>query len=332
MLAAPDRNQERTAPIAEPRRVSFNEVRARIEVIRAQEEVRYERSRAECAGLQRVAQPAALDDQLAVEQKRIQEQVANATEFTGAERARLVQLAQEKRSWNPPARAVATRLQEELRHARRSRYDSAVAKAMREFEQRAVPQITKRVAAEERRYLHLPPRHFTLKGKCVTRARPFATVYPRWSIGCRFLNALGFRSLRTAISMRISRSFQPPSIVSIRSCQRQHGVTSSIESAASGVTALVRENRSRWGADSARLDLYLCDRQGVLRTPAYRAVCLNVTYGGAIPRNCSRSECSKRCADDRKLANYLRLERSFAAGAGDTVRYQSLSLGALLPV
>ena len=50
------------------------------------------------------------------------------------------------------ARTIATRAQAELRDARRSRYDSAVAKAMREFEERAVPQIAKRVAAEERRY------------------------------------------------------------------------------------------------------------------------------------------------------------------------------------
>ena len=153
MLAAPGRNQERTAPRAEPRRVSFNEVRARIEVIRAQEEVRYQRSRAERAGLQRVAQPAALDDLLAVERTRIQEHIANSTEFSDVERARLAQLAQEKRSWNPLARAVATRAQAELRDARRSRYDFTVAKAMHEFEERAVPQIAKRVAAEERRYL-----------------------------------------------------------------------------------------------------------------------------------------------------------------------------------
>src|SRR6202035_1552065 len=127
-------------------------VRARIEVIRAEEEVRYERSRTERAGLQRVAQPAALDGILAVERKRIQEQIANATEFSDVELARLAQLAQEKRSWNPLARAVATRAQGELRDARRSRYDSAVAKAMREFEERAAPQIANRVAAEERRY------------------------------------------------------------------------------------------------------------------------------------------------------------------------------------
>ncbi len=165
MLSAPGRNQERTAPIAEPRRVSFNEVRARIEVIRAEEEVRYERSRAERAGLQRVAQPAALDDLLAVERKRIQEQIANATEFSDVERARLAQLAQEKRSWNPLARAVATRAQAELRDARRSRYDSAVAKAMREFEERAVPQIAKRVAAEERQYRQFASTSLDLEGQ-----------------------------------------------------------------------------------------------------------------------------------------------------------------------
>ena len=72
VLPAPGRKQETYALNAEPRRVSFNEVRARIEVIRAEQEVGYERSRAERAGLQRVAQPAALDDPPAVERKRIQ--------------------------------------------------------------------------------------------------------------------------------------------------------------------------------------------------------------------------------------------------------------------
>lgn len=165
MLSAPDRNQARTAPGAEPRRASFNEVRARIGVIREQEEARYERSRTERAGLQRVAQPAALDDLLAAERKRIQEQIANATEFTDAERTRLTQLAQEKRSWNPLARAVATRAQAELRDARRSRYDSAVAKAMHEFEERAVPQIAKRVAAEQRRYHQFASTSLDLEGE-----------------------------------------------------------------------------------------------------------------------------------------------------------------------
>jgi hypothetical protein len=165
MLSAPGLKQERTAPSAEPRRVSFNEVRARIEVIRAEEEVRYERSRAERAGLQRVAQPAALDDVLAAERKRIQEQIANATEFSDVERARLAQLAQEKGSWNPLARAVATRAQVELRDARRLRYDSAVAKAIREFEERAVSQIAKRVAAEERRYRQFASASLDLEGQ-----------------------------------------------------------------------------------------------------------------------------------------------------------------------
>ena len=165
ILSAPGRNQERTAPIAERRRVTFNEVRARIEVIRAEEEIRYERSRAERAGLQRVAQPAALDDLLAVERKRIQEQIANATEFSDVELARLAQLDQEKRSWNPLARAAATRAQAELRDAHRSRNDSAVAKALREFEERAVPQLAKRVAAEERQYRQFASTSLDLEGE-----------------------------------------------------------------------------------------------------------------------------------------------------------------------
>jgi hypothetical protein len=165
MLSAPGRDQERTAPMAEPRRVSLNEARARIEVIRAEEEVRYERSRAERAGLPRVAQPAALDDLVAVERKRIQEQIANATEFSDVERARLAQLAQEKHYWNPLARAAATRAQAGLRDARRSRYDSAAAKAMREFEERAVPQIAKRVAAEESQYRQYASTSLDLEGQ-----------------------------------------------------------------------------------------------------------------------------------------------------------------------
>jgi hypothetical protein len=165
MLSAPGRNQERTAPIREPRRMSFNEVRARIEVIRAKEEVRYERSRAERAGLQRVAQPAALDDVLAVERKRIQEQIANATEFSDVERARLAQLAQEKRSWNPLVRAVATRAQAELRDARRSRYNVAVAKAMSDFDERGAPKISDRIAADERRYQQYVSASFELEAQ-----------------------------------------------------------------------------------------------------------------------------------------------------------------------
>jgi len=165
MLSAPGRSQERTAPIAEPRRVSFNEVRARIEIIRAEEEVRYERSRAERAGLQRVAQPAALDDLLAAERKRIQEQIANATEFTGVERARLAQLAQEKRSWNPLARAVATKAEAEMQNTRRSRYEAALVEARREFEQDAAQQSGNRAAAEERRYRQFASTSLGLEGE-----------------------------------------------------------------------------------------------------------------------------------------------------------------------
>jgi hypothetical protein len=165
MRVGPARSQERTTPRAEPRRVSLSEARARMEVIRAEEVARYEHARVQRAGLQRVAQPRALDDILAEERKQIREYTANATDFTDVERARLAQLAQEKRSWNPLARAVATRAEAELHDARRSRYDSEVAKAMREFEARAVPQIANRIAAEERRYSQFASTSLDLEGK-----------------------------------------------------------------------------------------------------------------------------------------------------------------------
>jgi len=195
MLAAPSRNQERTVPSAQPRRVSFHEVRARIEIIRAQEEARYERSRAERASLQRVAQPASLDDLLAVERKRIQEQVANATEFTDVERVRLAQLAQEKRSWNPLARAVATKAVAELQNTRRSRYEAALVKAMGGFEERAVLQIGKRVAAEEHRYRQFASTSLDLEGQMRDARAALRDRIPKVEHRIRVLESAGVSQL-----------------------------------------------------------------------------------------------------------------------------------------
>ena len=213
ILSAPGRNQERTAPTAQR---TFKEVRARIEAIRAEEEIRYERSRAERAGLQRVAQPAALDDLLAVERKRIQEQIANATEFSDVEHARLAQLAQEKRSWNPLARAVATKAEAELHNARRSRYDFAVAKAMHEFEERAVPQIAKRVAAEERQYRQFASASLDLEGQMRNARAALRDRIPQVEQRIRVLERAGVSQLEECrlnaslkqLSAAIDRQYQ----------------------------------------------------------------------------------------------------------------------------
>ena len=151
-LVTPTREQQRHAPLNEPQRPTLNEVRARLDVIRGEEEARYKRANVERDGLQRIAQPLSLDDVLAAERQRIREHVADATRFTDAERVRLTHLSKEKRSWNPLTKAVAAKAEAELHAAHRSRYDQAAAEAMREFDERRVPQMVQRVASDERRY------------------------------------------------------------------------------------------------------------------------------------------------------------------------------------
>ena len=112
-LETPTREQQRHAPLNEPQRPTLNEVRARLDVIRGEEEARYKRANVERDGLQRIAQPLCLDDVLAAERQRIREHVADATR-TDAERVRLTHLSKEKRSWNPLTKAVAAKAEAEL--------------------------------------------------------------------------------------------------------------------------------------------------------------------------------------------------------------------------
>lgn len=151
VLTPPARTQHHNAT-AKSRPLSLSEVRARLDVIRAEEEARYERARAERERLQRVARPTGLDEVLAIERRRIEALTTDATDFTAQERARLSQIVEEKRSWNPLTRSTAARAEAELQGARHSRYAAALAEAMREFEGGEVPQITKRLAVEENRY------------------------------------------------------------------------------------------------------------------------------------------------------------------------------------
>jgi hypothetical protein len=151
-LVMPTHEQRRRAPRSEPHRASLNEVRARLDVIRGQEEARYERANAERDGLQRLTRPLPLDDVLANERRQIQEHTADATRFTDAERARLAQLTKEKRSWNPLTSSGAAKAEAELHAAQHSRYERATAEAMREFEKHDVPRIIQRIASHERRY------------------------------------------------------------------------------------------------------------------------------------------------------------------------------------
>lgn len=163
LIPAPGRR--RVEPQRESRPVSLHAVRLRLDVIRAEEEARYERARAQRERLPRLAQPAKLNDILAAERRRIEKQVADATQFTEAERARLTQIAKQKRSWNPLARGAASREEAGLHATQQSRFEAAVTEAMRDFEAHDAPQISQRVAADERRYRQYVSESITLEGQ-----------------------------------------------------------------------------------------------------------------------------------------------------------------------
>ena len=151
-LVAPTRNRSEHVPQREPRPVTLAEIRLRLNVIRAEEEGRYQRARLERQHLQHVERPPSFDEALAAERQRIHERAAEATRYTEAERVRLEQLAREKRSWNPLTRRAATKEEERLCGEQRSRYEETVAVATHEFEQRDLPQLEKQLAGHERAY------------------------------------------------------------------------------------------------------------------------------------------------------------------------------------
>ncbi len=151
-LVAPMRHWNEHVPHRELRPATLTEVRLRLNVIRAEEEGRYQRARLARQHLQHVERPPTLDEALVAERRRIQEHAAEVTRYTDAERARLAQLAREKRSWNPLARRAATKEEERLCGEQRSRYEKALADATHEFEQRDLPQLEKDIAGHERAY------------------------------------------------------------------------------------------------------------------------------------------------------------------------------------
>jgi hypothetical protein len=161
---APKSREQRRTPYGELRRLALDEIRTRLERIRLEEEARYQYARTEREQLKPVARPSTLDDTLAAERRRIEERVADATQFKDAERSQLQQLAAERRSWNPLTRAAATKAEAELQVVRRTRFDKALTVAMREFDERDVPQLVKRLTADERRYQEYVASSLALEG------------------------------------------------------------------------------------------------------------------------------------------------------------------------
>ncbi len=134
------------------RTLSLAEVRVRLDVIRAEQEARYEHARAQRGRLTRVEKPPALKDVVAAERARIERDAAERIRLTDADRARLAQLDADKRSWNPFTRATAAKTEAQIHAAHQSRVDLGVAEAGRRFEERDLAQITKRLAEDDGRY------------------------------------------------------------------------------------------------------------------------------------------------------------------------------------
>jgi hypothetical protein len=151
-LVAPTRDRSEHVPRRDLRPVTLAEIRLRLNVIRAEEDGRYQRARLERQHLEHVAPPPTFDEALVAERQRIHERAAEATRYTDAERVRLAQLARERRSWNPLTRRAATKEEERLHGEQRSRYEKALADATHEFEQRDLPELEKQLAGHERVY------------------------------------------------------------------------------------------------------------------------------------------------------------------------------------
>jgi hypothetical protein len=164
-VLVPARRPVRVEPQRESRPVGLHEVRLRLDVIRAEEEAGYECARGNRERLQRVAHPAKLDDVLSAERKWIEKQAADTTQTTEAEHARLTRIADQKRSWNPLTRVAAAREEQSLHATQRSRFEAAVTESMRNFEANDVPQISRRVATDERRYRQWVTTSLALEGQ-----------------------------------------------------------------------------------------------------------------------------------------------------------------------
>jgi hypothetical protein len=238
MLVAPARSQDRTAS-SELRQVSLNEVRARLDVIRAEEKARHDRARGERERLQRLARPTTLDEALAVARKRVESQTTDATQFTHAERMRLSQLAAEQRSWNPLTRAAASKAGAGLQAMRRSRYAQALAVAMREFEGNEVPQITKRVAADEWRYRQYVAASLALEEEMREARSALRDRIPRAEQEVNILERAGISSLEGCAS----RSNAPLSQLAAVIDQQYQGLPDSIRR--SSERSVKREQRTR---------------------------------------------------------------------------------------
>ncbi|MGA9018347.1 MAG: hypothetical protein WB438_05380, partial [Candidatus Cybelea sp.] len=204
VLVAPTRNRSEHIAQRDLRPVTLAEIRLRLNVIRAEEDGRYQRARLERQHLQHVERPPSFDEVLAAERQRIQERAVEATRYTDTERVRLAQLARDRRSWNPLTRRAATKEEERLHGEQRSRYKETLADATHEFEQRDLPQLEKDIAGHERAYRHYVAASLSLERER-NKARTARDEVPRIEQRLNVLKRAGVTHVRCFGTMSDAR-------------------------------------------------------------------------------------------------------------------------------
>jgi Relaxase/Mobilisation nuclease domain len=131
---------------------TIDEVRARIDSIRAEESVRYERAKREREKLAPVGEPDIVLAELYERKEEIREEISMKTRFSDAENASLKRIAEEKKSWNPLTRAAAMRGEDALLAEQQQRYDEALRDAMQRFEENETPRIREQNKMDEQRF------------------------------------------------------------------------------------------------------------------------------------------------------------------------------------
>jgi hypothetical protein len=132
--------------------VTLGQLRERLQVIRAEEQTRYERARVERANLTRRDCPPTIEQAVASVRKEIQARVGDATQLTPPERAQLARLTKEQQSWNPFVRSTARKEAAKLHAAQHARYKAQLAKAMRDFDSGDAKRIEQRIQRDQRAY------------------------------------------------------------------------------------------------------------------------------------------------------------------------------------
>jgi hypothetical protein len=152
VLEAGGRGRPERAAEAQPLRVTIDQIRDRLNVIRAKEEARYEHAHVERSNLTRIDPPPTIEQALASARKEIQARTSEATQFTPAERARLARLTKEQQSWNPFVRNKAKKEAVELLAGQQALYEGEIAKATRDFASGDAQRIQARIRSDERIY------------------------------------------------------------------------------------------------------------------------------------------------------------------------------------